>query len=86
MFLTAALLILSVASNVFLMLKCFQLLEINEEYEDFFTHVQTGIEKTITNMKLIDRTGAFESDDEVGEIFNGLKGMITSLSGFLDKE
>lgn len=55
----------------------------NEAYEDYFKQLQSGLESVQHQLKVIDRNGAFEADDEVGAMFAAIKGMITSLNTFL---
>jgi predicted PurR-regulated permease PerM len=59
------------------------LLKQNESYENYFEDLNDGLQYVLTQIKTVDRTGAFEVDDEVGLIFKGIKGMVDSLSAFL---
>lgn len=79
------LLTLSVVCNIFLIWKCFSTFDIVDEYEEYFIQLQRGLQVTLEQITRIDVSGAFDHDDEVGLIFSGIRGMITSLSQFLVK-
>ena len=50
-----------------------------ENFSDKVTHVQQ-------ELKDIDSTGHFESDDEIGTIFEGIKEVINDLNNFVEQE
>ena len=50
-----------------------------EDFSDRITRVQQ-------ELKDIDSTGHFESDDEIGSIFNGIKDIISELDNFVESE
>ena len=54
-------------------------------YEAWIIAFQKTLESTLNNMKTLDKGGAFEADDEVGEIFRALKGELFVLSEFVAK-
>lgn len=49
-------------------------------YERWITSVTSDIKNVLDQMKAIDATGHFESDDEVGIVFNLLQETLNSLS------
>ena len=57
-----------------------------EEYDDFFEETQNRIRKIIQTMKEIDIRGSFESDDEVGGVFEQMHALVQSLDVFLLEE
>jgi hypothetical protein len=59
------------------------LLKQNESYESYFEQLHEGLQYVLSQIKSVDRSGAFEIDDEVGLTFKGIKGMIDSLTAFL---
>ena len=62
-----------------LMRKC----ELIETWIETFTVKVLGIQR---QMNEIDSTGHFESDDEIGTIFEGIKELIQDLTNFTEKE
>lgn len=71
------LLILSLILNIFLIRRSIRIIGelealqfVDTEYKEF---VQNTIRGTLQRMREIDEKGAFESDDEVGAVFNELK-------------
>ena len=54
-----------------------------DSYDDFFEQMQTTLIGTIDAMKSIDIRGSFQSDDEVGDTFRQLKGMVDALDVFI---
>ena len=50
-----------------------------ENFSDKVTHVQQ-------ELKVIDSTGHFESDDEIGTIFDSIKEIINDLNNFVESE
>jgi len=73
----------SVIANMILLYGVRNLLKQNEQLEDSLTEVVTDTNLTITNvveqMKRVDIRGSFESDDEVGSVFESLKSIIEKL-------
>lgn len=57
-----------------------------EIYEDFVRTLQVELNDTLTAIKTIDLRGAFQSDDEVGTVFDGIKATILRLEDFLREE
>lgn len=53
-----------------------------ETYEAWIKAYQNAVETIITNMRNIDRSGAFEADDEVGTVFQQLKSQVLILEQF----
>ena len=49
-----------------------------EEQDEYFL-IKTKIANAITEMREIDSRGGFESDDEVGGVFNTLKDVVEEL-------
>jgi hypothetical protein len=54
-----------------------------EEYDGFYQELQSRLVKTISTMKEIDIRGSFESDDEVGSVFQQIQAMIGALDVFI---
>ena len=57
-----------------------------ESLEDWVTDFINTIEKVQTDLKKIDYKGYFESDDEVGAIFEQIKATINQLDRFKGEE
>lgn len=79
-------LILSLGVNIALLIGIFNIIQDLERYEDYFNAVQASLKHTIGGMRSIDFRGAFEADDEVGQVFKGLLGLVNSLEEFVTKE
>jgi hypothetical protein len=56
------------------------------ETEDEIVEIKNKIKTVITTMREVDTKGGFESDDEVGVIFDGLKEIVYGLEDDNDKE
>jgi len=56
------------------------------EVEDEIVELKTRIRSTIEEMRKLDTTGGFETDDEIGVIFEGLKEIVYGLENDNDKE
>ena len=56
------------------------------ESEDEITKIRVKIRDTIEMMRRIDSKGGFESDDEVGGVFDGLKEIVYGLENDNDQE
>ncbi len=69
--------------NMILLYGVRNLLKQNEQLEDSLTEVVTDTNRTITDvveqMKRVDIRGSFESDDEVGSVFESLKSIVEKL-------
>lgn len=57
--------------------------ESNKGYENYFVDLQAGLSYVLREITSIDIRGAFDSDDEVGDVFTAIKNMIKSLNTFL---
>lgn len=58
-------------------------LEYNEQvYLAFYSSLQSNLENIMSTMRNIDIRGSFESDDEVGAVFDQMKAMISALEVF----
>jgi hypothetical protein len=72
--------VLLIASNIFFVIKGTQLVkqieEIQTSYSDFSEDTISALETMLEEMRQIDIRGSFESDDEVGVVFNELKDII----------
>ena len=56
------------------------------ETEDEIAELKTKIKSTIDRMREIDSRGGFESDDEVGSVFDGLKEIVYGMENDNDKK
>ena len=56
------------------------------ESEDVIIEMKIKIRDTIDNMRKIDSRGGFESDDEVGVVFDGLKEIVYGMENDNDKK
>jgi len=79
-------LILSLILNVVLVLGIRRAMNRTEGYDEFFQAMQSRLTTTIQTMRSIDLRGSFESDDEVGGVFQQMKVMIEALDVFLVSE
>tara|TARA_E500000081_G_C5910867_1_gene252003 strand:- start:22 stop:288 length:267 start_codon:yes stop_codon:yes gene_type:complete len=75
---------ISVISNLVLLYGVRNLLKQNEQLEDTLSEVVLNTAQTLTDaleeMKKADLRGSFESDDEVGSVFQQLKSIIEKLN------
>jgi len=62
------------------------LLKKNELLEDMINSTTDMVEATYRGMKKIDSTGHFESDDEIGSVFDGIKLAIENLNNYVKGE
>ena len=62
------------------------LMKKTEMLETWVVTFTQRIEKIQTDLKDIDSTGHFESDDEIGAIFDGIKDIINDLNNFVESE
>lgn len=80
--------ILSILLNLFLFWRGYKLVSIIEKYQieivDNFEAYYNNLQSLLENMRSIDTSGAFESDDEVGTIFTELKDLIEEYNNILD--
>jgi len=79
-------LILSIVLNVVLGYTTINNLKKNEALEDYIIQLRGTIAQTITNMRSLDDREMFESDDEVGVIFNQLVEEVNTISTFLGED
>ena len=67
-------------TNIFFIVRGTQLVkqieEIQKSYNDFSEDTISALETMLEEMRQIDIRGSFESDDEVGVVFNELKDII----------
>jgi len=56
------------------------------EAEDEITKIKIKIRDTIERMRRVDSKGGFESDDEVGTVFDGLKEIVYGMEDDNDQE
>jgi len=56
-----------------------ELLEANNEYDDWIVKIKIKLKDSYENMTEIDKLGAFEADDEVGETFKTIYEIIEEL-------
>mgnify|MGYP003429090218 CR=1 FL=1 len=78
--------LLSLAGNVVMAIGISRALEKTEQMNAFFHSLQQGLMSLIELMRQIDIRGSFESDDEVGGVFQQMKSMIEALDVYLVKE
>lgn len=55
-------------------------------FEDKIVDIQDRVQSTIDIMKQIDLRGAFESDDEVGDVFSQMKRLVDNLGQYIYEE
>ena len=55
-------------------------------FEDKIVDIQDRVQSTIDIMRQIDLRGAFESDDEVGDVFSQMKRLIDNLGQYIYEE
>lgn len=72
--------VLLTLTNIFFIVRGTQLVkqieEIQTNYNDFSEDTISALETMLEEMRQIDIRGSFESDDEVGVVFNELKDVI----------
>tara|TARA_R100001015_G_scaffold17132_1_gene9219 strand:+ start:5013 stop:5291 length:279 start_codon:yes stop_codon:yes gene_type:complete len=56
------------------------------EQEDIIINLYKRFDDAYTQMKSADQKGGFESDDEIGQVFSQLKGIIEDLKNDLEKK
>jgi hypothetical protein len=83
-------LVSSVVLNIFLIKRSIRIISELENLElnnfNFKVYVRDTLRNTLNTMKEIDERGSFESDDEVGAIFNELKATIDETTKLLLNE
>ena len=62
------------------------LLKKTELLESWMEQTTEMVEETYEEMKTIDSTGHFESDDEIGTVFEGIKSTIENLNNYVKGE
>jgi hypothetical protein len=82
----AFILFVSLILNVGLVLGIRRALVRTEGYDEFLEAMQNRLKTTIQTMRSIDIRGSFESDDEVGGVFQQMKAMIEALDVFIVTE
>lgn len=65
---------------------CYNLYKKVVFFEDKIIEIQERFQVTIDIMRKIDLSGAFESDDEVGDVFSQMKGLIDNLGQYIYEE
>lgn len=80
------------AAVIFLSLKTYQLILVNEQLEeenDYFideiSKIRDMAVETEIQLKQIDIRGSFEADDEVGFVFQDMKQLISELNNVIEK-
>ncbi len=56
----------------------------NEQLFEFLTELQNRAAQSYLEIKKVDKRGSFESDDEVGFVFNYLKSNVIDIKNFID--
>ncbi len=89
-FFVSALLLISVIFNILTIIIIKKLLVKTQIYENWILNFKTDLEKTLEEMRAIDKQGTFatsmntegtfESDDQVGQIFKDLLSLIEKLN------
>ena len=94
------LLLASIAMNLTLLYACRNVLKKNETFEEnqnfiveenedlweYIVFTQNDIAKIIEQMKLIDRHGSFQTDDEVGIVFRRLEACVNELNHYIESD
>lgn len=62
------------------------LLKKTELLESWMEETSDMVQNTYTELQKIDSTGHFESDDEIGSIFEGIKLVIANLNNYVKGE
>lgn len=76
-------LIVSVILNVVAVFTTFNLLKKTEVYEDAVQQFYSAVSLTLHNMRALDERRMFETDDEVGTVFEQLTGVVNELRPLL---
>ena len=78
-------LILSII-NALLLYGVFNLIKVNEKQEEFILSMVSNLNNAFSVIKNIDRTGAFEVDDEVGDVYRIIRSEIIKINEFILEE
>jgi hypothetical protein len=62
------------------------LLKKTELFETWIEETSSMVENTYSELQKIDSTGHFESDDEIGSVFDGIKLTIENLNNYVKGE
>jgi hypothetical protein len=62
------------------------LLKKTELFETWIEETSSMVENTYSELQKIDSTGHFESDDEIGSVFEGIKLTIENLNDYVNGE
>ena len=81
-YLLIGLLIVSIIGNITLGIIIRRALDVHDRYELYFLRLQGQLAAVFAAIRSIDLRGAFEADDEVGAVFNGIKDCIYTLQDF----
>tara|TARA_R100001015_G_C4561421_1_gene121219 strand:+ start:123 stop:380 length:258 start_codon:yes stop_codon:yes gene_type:complete len=73
------LLIVSIYVNINLFRKTEKLEEANDELSDWLDNYSESLKNILTEIRELDSKNLFESDDEVGSMFDAIKDTIKSL-------
>ena len=73
------LLIVSIYVNIYLFRKTEKLEEANDELSDRLDNYSESLKNILTEIRELDSKNLFESDDEVGSMFDAIKDTIKSL-------
>ena len=84
--LLAMLLVVSVAVNVVLGIGFKNSVKLNRDYEEFIVTIGDRMQEAYERLKIVDLNGAFESDDEVGFVFDYLYQNIQDLNQAFNPE
>jgi hypothetical protein len=78
---------ISTLLNIILLYRGYKLVSqvetIQQEYVEFEDNTNLTLERMLEQMREIDLRGAFESDDEVGVVFNELKDVIENYKNII---
>lgn len=80
------LLILSLLLNGVLVFSIRNLLIQNETLENVIVHAYEVSDRAYRDLLAMDTIGAFQADDEVGTIFESIRGIVADLTDFLGVE
>ena len=62
------------------------LLKKTELFETWIEETSSMVENTYSELQKIDSTGHFESDDEIGTVFEGIKDAVNDLTKLTEKD
>ena len=80
------LLVIFIIANVVGSYIIWNLMKKTERLEDWIEEYSQKIIDTKKTMDLLDSEGKFESDDEIGTVFNAIKGAIDDLTKITEEE